>query len=176
MDLLLAQDGDDTAFGRMVTSCDADIRRFCAWSGVPANDADDVVQETFLRAFRGLGSFRGDSTARSWLLTIARRVFLDFADRKAKDMKVVSHLVTSSLTVSNSVSADEAELVGLHDLVSRLPGEFREAFVLVRIFGFKYDEVSSIVGCPRGTVQSRVARARECLADLSDLVDHRQIS
>lgn len=164
------------AFGRVVTSCEADIRRFCAWSGVSANDVDDVVQETFMRAFRGLASFRGDSTARSWLLTIARRVFLDFSHRRAKEAKVVSLLMTSSLTVSNLVSADEVELVGWHDLVSRLPGEFREAFVLVRIFGFRYDEVASILGCPRGTVQSRVARARYFLADLSDVVDHRQIS
>lgn len=146
------------------------------WSGVTGNDVDDVVQETFLRAFRGLVSFRGDSTARSWLLSIARRVYLDFSHQRAKDMKVISHLMTSSLTASNIVSADEAELFGLHDLVSRLPNEFREAFVLVRIFGFKYDEVASILGCPRGTVQSRVARARRFLADLSDVVDHRKVS
>jgi RNA polymerase sigma-70 factor (ECF subfamily) len=158
-ELFLAQDGDVGAFGRFVTATDGDVRRFCAWFTRPGTEIDDLVQETFLRAFRGMNSFSGRSRATSWLLTIARRVCLDAADRKRRD-DVVSNELLVSVPNTHDTTADVVGALLLEDL----PEMFREAFVLVRIFGFGYDETAEILGCPRGTVQSRVARARLALA------------
>lgn len=165
-DMLLAQDGDDAAFARLVAATEPDVRRFCAWFTRPGHDIDDLVQETFLRAFRGLNSFTGRSTATAWLLTIARRVCLDLAERRRRDDLITTELSSlTALSLSVGFVGDlGADVVGAL-LLEELPEPFREAFVLVRILGFGYDEVAEILGCPRGTVQSRVARARVMLAE-----------
>jgi RNA polymerase sigma-70 factor (ECF subfamily) len=158
-DVLLAQDGDDAAFARFVATTEPDVRRFCSWFTRPGHDIDDLVQETFLRAFRGLNSFSGRSTATAWLLTIARRACLDLAERKRRDEAMVAQLLASA----GRVEVLGSDIVGAL-LLEELPDAFREAFVLVRILGFGYDDAAEILGCPRGTVQSRVARARLALA------------
>lgn len=165
-DVFLAQDGDSAAFARFVMTTESDVRRFCAWFTRPGHDIDDLAQETYLRAFRGLNSFNGRSTAIAWLLTIARRACLDVAERRRREESIRSEL--SSPTAPSStvgyIGDPGADIVGAL-LLEELPEPFREAFVLVRIFGFGYDEVAEILGCPRGTVQSRVARARVMLAE-----------
>ena len=158
-DLLLAQDGDDQAFSRVIRACEEDVRRFCRWFGQGNDDVDDITQESFLRAYRGLQSFRGDATAKSWLMSIARRVCLDFAEKRSKEQSVVNGLARKQ-----EISVEAGYSIETRELIDALPSQFREAFVLVRILGFGYDEVAAILQCPRGTVQSRVARARILLA------------
>lgn len=158
-DLLLAQDGDDQAFSRVVGAVEIDVRRFCLWLTRPNAPIDDLVQETFLRAFRGLATYKAQSPARSWILSIARRVCLDAA-RKNSSASVVSASVESHFPVT----AGSGSLVEIEMLIADIPTPFRDAFILVKVFGYSYDEVAVILGCPRGTVQSRVARAREFLA------------
>ncbi len=158
-DLLLAQDGDDQAFSRVIRACEEDVRRFCRWFGQCNDDVDDITQETFLRAYRGLQSFRGYATAKSWLMSIARRVCLDHAEKRSKEQSVVNGLVRKQ-----EISVETGYSIEIRELINALPSQFREAFVLVRILGFGYDEVAAILQCPRGTVQSRVARARILLA------------
>jgi RNA polymerase sigma factor (sigma-70 family) len=125
-DMLLAQDGDDAAFARLVATTEPDVRRFCTWFTRPVHDIDDLVQETFLRAFRGLNSFSGRSTATAWLLTIARRVCLDLAERRRRDESITTEL--SSLTgISSSVGYVGdlgADVVGAL-LLEELPEPFR---------------------------------------------------
>ena len=157
--LLRAQDGDDKAFSRVVRECEADVRRFCWWILQTRDEVDDVTQETFLRAYRGLQSYRGDSTATSWILSIARRVCLDFAEKKTKE-----RLMTTRLKQSHATNQDMGSSIEILELIDALPLLFREAFVLVRILGYGYDEAAAVLRCPRGTVQSRVARARYYLA------------
>jgi RNA polymerase sigma-70 factor (ECF subfamily) len=158
-DLLLAQDGDDQAFSRVVQAVECDVRRFCSWLTRPGSDLDDLVQETFLRAFRGLTTYMAQSPARPWILSIARRVCLDAA-RKNSGASVVSASVESHFPVTSG----SGSLVEIEMLIADIPTPFRDAFILVKVFGYSYDEVGVILGCPRGTVQSRVARAREFLA------------
>lgn len=160
-DALLAADGDDAAFGRLVAACEPDIRRFCLWLGVPWSDLDDVLQETFLRAYRGINTYSGRADAMSWLLTIARRVRLDDVRRCRREERTAD-LFNAALHVDASVLGSAVEIV---DALGSIPHEFREAFVLVKMFGYSYAEVASILGCPRGTVQSRIARARAALAE-----------
>lgn len=161
LDLLLAADGDDHAFRRLIRSTEADVRRFCAWQGLRGADLDDAVQEAYVRAYRGLSTYRSVSTAVPWLLSIARRVCLDHAEKCRRDIRNVETMIALH-PVERVVDAG-SDLETL-DYLARLPREFREAFVVVRVFGYSYDEAASIIGCPRGTVQSRVARARLALA------------
>jgi RNA polymerase sigma-70 factor (ECF subfamily) len=158
-DLLLAQDGDDDAFSRVIRLCEADVRRFSSWFSSSGHEVDDVAQETFLRAYRGLQSYRGDSTATSWLLSIARRVCLDFAEKRTKEESL-----TKKLMQMQAMNEDEGYSIEIRHLIASLPLQFREAFVLVRILGYRYEEAAIVLNCPRGTVQSRVARARYLLA------------
>ena len=154
-DLVLAADGDPSAFDRVVRATERDVRRFLSWWGQPGDDLDDLVQETYLRAFRGLSTFRGDAPARSWLVSIARRATADHVARGARIKRSAAAVADCPVVVSSSIGA--AELV---DVIRSLPQDQLEAFVLVRVMGYSYDEAACIIGCPRGTVQSRVARAR----------------
>lgn len=154
-DLVRAADGDSAAFDRFVRSTEQDVRRFLSWWGRLGNDLDDVVQETYLRAFRGISTYRGDSVARSWVLSIARRAGADHVARQRRIDRAVAAVADRSSMVQ---SADDSS--HLADMVRELPDPHREAFVLVRVMGYSYDDAARIIGCPRGTVQSRVARAR----------------
>ena len=158
-DLLLAQDGDDQAFSRVVKVVESDVRRFCSWLTRPGSHLDDLVQETFLRAFRGLPTYKAQSLARPWILSIARRVCLDAARNTSGVLIVGAPTENHFPVMAESLLSVEIEM-----LVADIPTPFRDAFVLVKVFGYSYDEVALILGCPRGTVQSRVARAREFLA------------
>ena len=170
-DLLLAQDGDDDAFSRVIRLCEVDVRRFSSWFSSSGHEVDDVAQETFLRAFRGLQSYRGDSTATSWLLSITRRVCLDFAEKRTKEESL-----TKQLMQVQTMNAAEGYSVEIRHLIASLPLQFREAFVLVRILGYRYEEAAIVLNCPRGTVQSRVARARHLLAQQVTVAEARQTS
>lgn len=170
-DLFLAQDGDDEAFARVVVACAPDVRRFCAWFCGSDRDVDDLTQETFLRAFRGLASYRGDSTAKSWMLSIARRACLDVVAMDKKNSSLISKLKSGYMPREETGQSTE-----LRHLIALLPIQFREAFVLVRVFEFSYEEAATVLQCPRGTVQSRVARAREFLAQQLAVEENRHIS
>ena len=160
LDLFLAQDGDHAAFTRVIKSCDMDVRRFCWWVNPGNYSIDDLVQETFFRAFKGLATFRGESSGRSWLLSITRRVCLDHASYQKKDVDLLNRLAAQPQMLTFPDSSLE-----LVETLALLPLEFREAFMLVRVFGYTYSEVATILQCPQGTVQSRVARAREMLRE-----------
>jgi RNA polymerase sigma-70 factor (ECF subfamily) len=147
---LTARRGDAAAATAFVRATQADVWRMCANLGSPAS-AEDLTQETYARAFASLHRFAGRSSARTWLLSIARRVCAD-AVRSATRVRAVR--------VESRVVADHAESVALHDLLAALDGERREAFVLTQLVGLSYAEAADVCGCPVGTIRSRVARAR----------------
>lgn len=169
--LVLAQDGDDLAFTRLVEETEADIRRFGWWFLKEPNNIDDVVQETFLRAYRSIATFSHQSSARSWLLSIARRACLDAIAAEKKNSALYE-----DLCVAIQSTHYQESVVEIDSLVLNLPVDFKEAFLLVKVFGFGYDEAAEILHCPRGTVQSRVARARAALAQQLSDTDIQQVS
>ena len=119
--------------------------------------AQDLVQDTYARAFASLHRFLGRSSARTWLLSIARRVCAD-AVRGAQRARRLPQ-------VSERVGPDVADSVAVRALIAGLDAERREAFVLTQLLGLSYAEAADVCSCPVGTIRSRVARAR------SDLVD-----
>ncbi|MFE9691436.1 sigma-70 family RNA polymerase sigma factor [Micromonospora sp. NPDC005806] len=159
---LAARDGDPTAQAAFVRATQAEVWRFAA-ALVDPDSADDLTQETYLRAFRALPGFEGRSSARTWLLGIARRACADHlrtvVRRRRLDQRLAAHAAT------DRPYPDPAGQLGATDLVSRLPADRRAAFVLTQLLGLSYAEAAAVEGVPVGTIRSRVARARGDLVD-----------
>jgi RNA polymerase sigma-70 factor (ECF subfamily) len=158
---LAARDGDRTAFAQAVRASQADVWRL-ARHLVGPGDADDVTQDTFVRAWRALPAYRGDASARTWLLSIARRACADAIRATVRRRRLMLR-VRDERTASTA--ADPGGTHALHALVEELDAEQREAFTLTQMVGCSYAEVAEICGIPIGTVRSRVARARERLVE-----------
>jgi RNA polymerase sigma-70 factor (ECF subfamily) len=142
-----------------------DVQRFISYLD-GAHRAEDLTQETFVRALRGLPAFAGRSSARTWLLSIARRVVID-RYRSAARRPVVTGLAEWQHTAERcqSVAAPGwEERVALTALLDEVPWERRAPFVLTQILGLSYAEAADALQCPIGTVRSRVARTRAHLA------------
>jgi RNA polymerase sigma-70 factor (ECF subfamily) len=151
-----AAGGDRIALNGFVRATQRDVWRLCAHLA-DAGSADDLTQETYLRAVRSLPSFRADSSARTWVLAIARRVVAD-AIRAGSRRRRLARLLPARSEV-----ADHGGEVVAHDLIDRLEPERRTAFVLTQLLGLSYAQAAEVCGCPVGTIRSRVARARDDL-------------
>jgi RNA polymerase sigma-70 factor, ECF subfamily len=151
-----ARRGDAHAVSELVRATQAEVWRLCAHL-VDRQSADDLTQETYLRAVPALGSFRGDSAFRSWLLTIARRTCAAEIDARQQRRRLLRALPRPGAI------PDHARRVGLELLLEALNPEQRAAFVLTQLLGCSYAEAAAVCECPIGTVRSRVARAREVL-------------
>ena len=160
---LQARGGDRDALERFVRATQRDVWRFVAHLA-DVGVADDLAQETFLRALPSLRHFEGRSSARTWLLSIARRVVVDQV-RMARSRPRVSPGVdwVQAADRGQGTSSGFTEAVELNVLLDGLAAERREALVLTQVLGLGYAEAAEIVGCPIGTIRSRVARAREDL-------------
>lgn len=157
---LAAAAGDDASVRVLVELTQPHVWRLCVHLG-DRDAADDLTQETFLRAIRSLPSYRGDAPFRVWLFAIARRVVADdIASRQRRrglDLRM-------RVRRSEVHHRDHSDLTELKALLGDLDPSRREAFVLTQVLGFSYAEASEICCCPVGTIRSRVARAREDLA------------
>jgi RNA polymerase sigma-70 factor (ECF subfamily) len=134
-------------------------------------EADDVVQETYLRAYRSFDRFNPGTNCRAWLFTILRNAFLNrlrAGRREVLEADMDEREATQSRTAAMESSPEETFFqTVLHGDVDRalkaLPLVFREAIILADIEGLSYREVADVVGCPIGTVMSRLSRGRRLL-------------
>lgn len=124
--------------------------------------ADDLVQETVLKAWAKLDSYKEGTNLRAWLFTILRNTFISMRRRTRREVEDVD-----SVHAANVVQIPEQEgaieLSEFRRALARLPHEQREALILVGATGFSYEEAAAICGCPIGTIKSRISRARRCL-------------
>lgn len=134
-------------------------------------DADDVLQETVLRALRYFHTLRHDADARAWLLAIARRECYGFRDRRRARMETVTFDEAPPLRLVDPADSPEAAAHRslLHARVTaaieELPERLRETLILRELQQCTYDEIAMITEVPLGTVMSRLSRARTRLAD-----------
>jgi RNA polymerase sigma-70 factor (ECF subfamily) len=155
--------GRQDAFAALVRAPQHDVWRLCAHL-VDRQSADDLTQETYLRAARQLRRFRGDGSVRNWLLTIARRACAtEIAARQRRRDASVDFAAAGPA----AAPGDHTLQLELAMLLDELDPDRRAAFVLTQVLGCTYDETAQICGCPIGTVRSRVARARDDLIRLS---------
>lgn len=153
--------GDRSALEQLVESSYPDVWRLCA-ALVDRDAADDLAQETILRAIHALPRFRGRSTAQTWILSIARHTCMDELRARDRRRRQQRQLAT---TPDRPPTTDPAEQIALDQLVSSLDPDQRAAFVLTQRLRLTYDEAATICDCPTGTIRSRVARAREHLIE-----------
>ena len=166
--LCRARDGDRSALAAAIRSSQAEVWRFAAHQ-VGFADADDVTQDTFVRAWRALPAFRADSSGRTWLLSIARRACADAVRHRARGRRLRDRL-ESEAAVGATELPDSSGLQGIEELVAGLDARRREAFVLTQVVGCSYEEAAAICAVPVGTIRSRVARAR------ADLVQRARVA
>jgi RNA polymerase sigma-70 factor (ECF subfamily) len=158
--------GDRNALASFVRQTQGDVWRFCAHVVDPAS-ADDLAQETYLRAIPALRKFRGDAPVRGWLLTIARRTCAAEIETRTKSRELSALLAAESAAgLPRSVPEPGAQ-TAVSLLLAALEPDRRAAFVLTQMIGCSYAEAAEVCGCPVGTIRSRVARAR---ADLDAML------
>jgi len=155
---LLARAGDGAAQAAFVRATQAEVWRFTA-ALVDPGSADDLTQETYLRAFRALAGFEGRSSVRTWLLGIARRACADHLRAVVRRRRLDARLAAQALT--EVPHPDPAHRLGTSDLLKNLSEERRTAFVLTQVLGLSYAEAAAVEDVPVGTIRSRVARARD---------------
>jgi RNA polymerase sigma-70 factor, ECF subfamily len=162
-ELARAAQGERRAFERLVKSSYAEVWRLCA-ALVDEQAADDLAQETFVRLTHSLRRFRGQASARTWTLAIARHVCMDELRRRHRQRRRDRRL--AAVTAEEPLLVDAAGEMASNELLAHLDSDRRAAFVLTQLFRLSYDEAAAVCGCPTGTIRSRVARARDELIDL----------
>ncbi|MEU6497265.1 sigma-70 family RNA polymerase sigma factor [Streptomyces sp. NPDC046984] len=171
---LAARNGDPDAVDRFVRALHRDVRHYVAYLGADPQTADDLTQDTFLRALGSLHRFEGRSSARIWLLSIARRAVVDSIRYSSSRPRLTAtddwQSAAESTQPRDVPGFDDG--IALAELLDTLPDDRREAFVLTQMVGLPYAEAALVSDCPIGTVRSRVARARTSLIAWLDEAEH----
>ena len=170
-----ARSGDAGAFESLVLRYQARIVNYASALVRDAGAAEDVAQETFVRAWRGLGRFRGESAFRTWLYRIAANVARTHLDRRGRQARIADGSLDDETEplqaddVASEAPDAETSLVtreAIDRALAELPDELRLALVLRDVEGLDYKEIAGVTGAPMGTVESRIFRARRHMRTL----------
>ena len=172
------KNGDKEAFNLLVLKYQRKVGRLVRRLVSNSDEADDVVQDAFIKAYRALPQFRGDSAFYTWLYRIAVNTAKNHLVSRGKRPISLSELTSNEgddesfevpvVTIDNNTP--EAELMSrqiaeaVNRAVSALPEELQTALSLREIDGLGYEEIAEAMNCPIGTVRSRIFRAREAVA------------
>lgn len=185
-----AQQGDKKAFGLLVEKYHRKLGRLLSRMIRDQAEVEDVVQESFIKAYRALHNFRGDSAFYTWLYRIGintAKNYLVSMGRKPQVMQDVeiddvenfdegSEMRTMDTPETALMTKEIAQTV--NDTIANLPDELRTAITLRELEGLSYEDIANIMQCPIGTVRSRIFRARETIAlklrPLLDTPEHKR--
>jgi RNA polymerase sigma-70 factor (ECF subfamily) len=157
--------GDPDAFAVIYQRYKLDVWHLAWFTLRDHHDAEDVVQETFLKAHRALGQYRRDGTLRPWLLTICRNACRDRLRATQRRDVVALDEELAALAAPSAGAGDRDRHIDFHRALASLPDDEREAFLLVDVLGCHSDEAAQIAGVrAASTLRSRLARARRALA------------
>ena len=168
-----AQRGDLRAFDLLVLKYQGRIAALVSRYVSDAGELEDVTQEAFIKAYRALGKFRGDSAFYTWLYRIAanaaknhlvakgRRPGADATIEDAEGFGEGGMLSESASPEALAMGGELAEVV--ESALNALPDELKAALMLREFDGLSYDDIADVLGCPVGTVRSRIFRAREAV-------------
>ena len=164
-----ARTGSAAAFEALVVRYQVRIVNYAAAMVHDLGVAEDVAQDTFVRAWSGLGRFRGESSFKTWLYRIATNVARTHLDRRGRQVGIADQSLDDDAArlqagdVPSAAPDAEAAFVtreAIDGALARLPEEFRLALVLRDVEGLDYKEIAAVTGAPIGTVESRIFRAR----------------
>ncbi len=171
-----AQAGDKRAFELLVAKYHRKLGRLLSRLVRDPAEVEDVTQEAFIKAYRALPGFRGDSAFYTWLYRIGintAKNYLVALGRRAPTSTGFDHEDAENFEEAEGlrdVATPESELIGkeIGETVNRameaLPEDLRTAITLREIEGLSYEEIATVMNCPIGTVRSRIFRAREAIA------------
>ncbi|WP_415034589.1 RNA polymerase sigma factor RpoE [Azonexus sp.] len=179
-----AQGGDQKAFDQLVSKYQRKLERLLSRYVRDAAEVEDVAQETFIKAYRALPGFRGESAFYTWLYRIGintAKNYLVSQGRRAPtstgfDAEEAEGFDDAALLrdINTPESLLMTKQIGetVNDAMAALPEELRRAIMLREIEGLSYEEIAATMDCPIGTVRSRIFRAREAVANrLRPLLD-----
>lgn len=146
------------------------LRAFAISLSGSVDRADDLVQETLLRAFANITSFRPGTNLSAWLFTILRNLFRSEYRKRRREVPDSDGAFAATLT-SNPDQTTHLDFEDFRSALDKLPPDQREALVLVGASGFSYEEAADICKCAVGTIKSRVNRARKRLGELLAIED-----
>jgi len=165
-----AKRGNHKAFDLLVIKYQSSVARVVSNYMRDRSSILDVVQETFIKAYRGLGNFRSDSTFYTWIHRIAINTAINHikhTKRKHNNISIdnFEHIGLCEHQVSNEDPLSSAHSKSLtkqlNKVLDKLPIDLKTALLLKEVEGYKYEEIAEIVGSPAGTIKSRIFRARE---------------
>ena len=163
----LARNGDRVATTELVQRHQASVYRAAYAALRSAEDAEEVTQDAFVRAFAALGSYRGEASFRTWVLTIAWRRALT---RRRRNLWLMRREPSADLTaVADRAAGPEQQVLSgdlhrhLRRMIAALPRGLRDVLLLEQTGEYRYDEIAAMVGCPVGTVKWRISDARRRL-------------
>ncbi len=159
---LAAARGNARALEAFIKATQQDVWRFVTYLSDVGN-ADDLTQETYLRAIGAIERFSGRSTARTWLLAIARRVVADHIRHAQSRPRTAPGADPEHVLNGDRHARGFEDLVEVTTMIASLTTEQREALLLTQLLGLPYADAAAVCGCPVGTIRSRVARARDAL-------------
>jgi RNA polymerase sigma-70 factor (ECF subfamily) len=172
-----AQHGDKRAFELLVVKYQRKLVRLLSRFIRDASDVEDVTQEAFIKAYRALPTFRGDSAFYTWLYRIGVNTAKNYLVANGRRTPTMTEIDAeggegSEETESfKDLNTPESELASkqiaesVNQTLQQLPEELRTAITLREIEGLSYEEIAQIMNCPIGTVRSRIFRAREAIAE-----------
>ncbi|MBP6115546.1 RNA polymerase sigma factor RpoE [Neisseriaceae bacterium CLB008] len=179
-----AQKGEKRAFELLVAKYQRRLKRLLSRFIRDEHEVDDVVQEAFIKAYRALPNFRGDSafytwlyriginTAKNFLATSGRRPMIssEVANEDGESLDLIDQM--PDYNTPETMLANKQILQTVEAAVAKLPEDLNRAITLREIEGLSYEEIAEVMDCPIGTVRSRIFRAREVIAkDLRPLLD-----
>jgi len=170
-----AKKGDVEAFEQLIEGCQKKVFNIALRMLGNYDDASELAQEVFLKAYKSIKNFKGDSLFNTWIYKVTTNACLDEI-RKRKNKKVVyldEDIELGGNEIKRQIKddspgpelkAEDNELKrAVMDSINMLPEEYRTVIVLRDIQGFTYEEIANIIKCPEGTVKSRINRARQAL-------------
>jgi len=163
---MVNHDGDgarELSFERLVAPWRDDLYRYVLWLSRDPDLADDVVQETMLRAFKSLDKLVDESAVKSWLLTIARREHARVYERKRLETRDIDELSRADAAII--ATSGDSDVDDMRAAIFRLDDDYREPLVLQVLMGLSTEEIANMMGLRRGAVLTRLHRARKKLIE-----------
>lgn len=157
-----------------LVSLTPNLRAFARTLCGSPDQADDLVQETLVKAWKHRASFAPGSNLKAWLFTILRNAYLSERRKRKYEVSDPDGVMAEQLSVRGEQSG-HMDLIDFSKSFAQLPAEQREALILIGAEGFSYEDAALMCGCAVGTIKSRVNRARVRLAELTGIKDGSEI-